>query len=408
MNFSRLIAISTFIISSICGLPLALASITDGVIDPVDKHSWSENAGWMSFGEPSGNVHVKDSALSGHVWSLNFGWIDLNSATAGVKNDGLGNLSGQAWGENTGWIDFSGVSIDVNGYFHGFATGVNTGQISLNCLNTASCGGSDFKVRTDWRPRNVRPQCNNGIDDDGDGLIDFPADPGCTSIWDDDESDVSGGGGGGGVAGGSAVVYEKPLLDGSISESVDEDVQEDPLDCEIFYDDIDGHWAYRYIRELTCLKIVSGRSVYKFEPDDGATRAEITKIALLMNGFVPNDNVTPDFPDMDTTHWAYDVVGTGYAEGIIHGYGDGLFRPDQRVTRAELVKIFLLAAGYELPKLVSYSFSDVPEYAWYYPYVSYAFSLSIVEGYADGLFRPDQKVTRAEAAKIAYFMMKME
>lgn len=398
-------AIFAFVTLCIVDFKLASASITDGVIDPVDKYAWSENGGWMNFGEPGGNIHVKDHMLSGYVWSSNFGWIDLNPATSGVKNDGEGNLSGYAWGENTGWVDFSGVVIDANGYFSGFANGVTTGQISMNCINTVSCVSSDFKVRTDWRPQSARPLCNNGLDDDGDGLIDFPADSGCSSIWDTDEVN---GAGGGAIAGG--VVSPAIPLDVSVIDPADNNgLVNEEESCEILYDDVIGHWAYRYIEYLTCLGIVSGRSTFKFVPDDGATRAEVTKMALLMNGIELDKISEPDFPDVNEDHWAYYIIGKGEAEGVIEGYGvDGLFRPDKKVSRAELVKILLLATGYELPEKVSYSFGDVPVYAWYYPYVSYAFSLSIVEGYTDGLFRPDQEVTRAEAAKIVFFMMQMD
>lgn len=113
------------------------------------------------------------------------------------------------------------------------------------------------------------------------------------------------------------------------------------------------------------------------------------------------------FPDVDGGHWAYRYIATAERLGVVNGYGDGLFRPDNKVSRAELVKIFLLAAGKSLPENYSYSFVDVPEYAWYYPYVGMAFNLDLLSGYGDGTFRPDREVTRAEAAKIAVYMMAM-
>lgn len=81
-----------------------------------------------------------------------------------------------------GWINFTGVTINSLGEFSGFASGDISGQISFNCANCA--------VKTDWRPRSARPQCNNSIDDDGDGKIDYPADPGCSSLDDTDETNT--------------------------------------------------------------------------------------------------------------------------------------------------------------------------------------------------------------------------
>lgn len=175
------------------------ASVTDGTIDGTHKYAWGENIGWINFGTSGGNVHVTNSSLSGHGWSDNYGWINLSpSATVKVLNNGEGDLSGYAWGESLGWINFNSVSIDYNGEFAGNATIENDGsRISFNCSNTSSCSSSNFKVKTDWRPK-----CNNGIDDDGDGLIDYANDPGCNGYGDGSENSdvrgVSGGAGGGG------------------------------------------------------------------------------------------------------------------------------------------------------------------------------------------------------------------
>ncbi|MCD6109669.1 S-layer homology domain-containing protein [bacterium] len=388
-HFKKIFGLVVFVFAFTVFAGTVLASSTNGVIDPVYKYAWSENSGWITFGESGGNVHVTDTVLTGMAWSANHGWLNLNPATAGVVNDGDGNLSGQAWGANLGWVDFAGVTIDSNGYFHGYANGTVTGKISFNCANTSSCGASDFKVRTDWKPRSSRPACNNGLDDDGDGKIDYPSDPGCQFITDNDETDP--------VAGGRPPNYSHGGDNGSGEEL-----------CVVPFDDTEGHWAKRYIDELFCAGIVSGRSKYKFVPNGGATRAEVTKIALLMNEFNIDESLKPDFSDVGIDHWAYNIIANGEDSKIIEGYEDGYFRPNQKVTRAELAKIFLLASGFTIPDKVSYSFPDVPDYAWYYKVVSYAFSLDIVSGYADGLFKPDQEITRAEVAKIAVYVMHMK
>lgn len=160
MEIFEIKIIQFFVLAAIVILlpTFVFASSTDGTIDSINKYAWSENIGWINFGVSGGDVHITDSGLSGYAWSSNYGWINLNPPGSGVTNDGSGNLSGYAWGENTGWIDFSGVTIDSNGYFIGYATGTVTGQISLNCSNTSSCGASDFKVQTDWRPQEFRSQ----------------------------------------------------------------------------------------------------------------------------------------------------------------------------------------------------------------------------------------------------------
>lgn len=206
-------------------IPLTVASIASGTIDLTYKYAWSENTGWLNFRPVAEGTTVTDSGLTGYAWSEHFGWILLNPTSSGVVNDGYGNLSGQAWGEKVGWIDFDGVTIDGAGYFTGYASGSITGRISLNCSNTSSCSSSDFKVRTDWRPRGERAVCNNALDDDGDGKIDYPNDPGCTSSEHDNETDPppAGGGGSGGnpdkkVANPSSIIDSTVIIEGAEDE----------------------------------------------------------------------------------------------------------------------------------------------------------------------------------------------
>jgi len=166
-----------------------LAAPENGIINDTNKYAWGEDIGWINFNTTNSNVRVTDSAITGYAWSANYGWINLNPDTSGVLNDNEGNLSGYGWGENLGWIDFSAVTINSAGYFLGNAViDRDSSRISFNCANTDSCNSSDFKVRTDWRHRSERPLCNNSLDDDGDNLIDYPDDPGCSSLTDDDET----------------------------------------------------------------------------------------------------------------------------------------------------------------------------------------------------------------------------
>ena len=209
MKILKLKTINIFVTAAMAitvfALP-AFASTTDGTIDLTDKYAWSENIGWLNFGTTEGNVHITDSALTGYAWSENAGWISLNCSNNSscatvdhkVANDGAGNLSGYAWSENTGWINFNpsggGVIINSSGEFLGYAWGENIGWIVFNCATTSSCSTVDYKVKTDWRSQVSRPQCNNSLDDDGDGEIDYPNDSGCSSLTDDDETDQGGGG----------------------------------------------------------------------------------------------------------------------------------------------------------------------------------------------------------------------
>jgi hypothetical protein len=116
---------------------------------------------------------VNDNELLGYAWSENLGWISLNcqndnscgTSNFGVRNNSEGNLSGYAWGENIGWINFAptngGVHIDSSGDFSGYAWGENIGWVVFSCDDLNSCGTSDFRVETDWRPASWREDEEN-------------------------------------------------------------------------------------------------------------------------------------------------------------------------------------------------------------------------------------------------------
>ncbi|HEY9584943.1 MAG TPA: carboxypeptidase-like regulatory domain-containing protein [Candidatus Paceibacterota bacterium] len=156
-----------FIISALFLLyepSFALASSTNGTIDGTNRYAWSENSGWLDFGDADGDIHITDSALTGYIWMENAGWASLNCSngpnTCGavnfkVANDGEGALSGYAWGENSGWIDFAptggGVAISSSGVFSGYAWSENLGWINFTTANP---------VTTDWRPLSVRNVAN--------------------------------------------------------------------------------------------------------------------------------------------------------------------------------------------------------------------------------------------------------
>ena len=131
-------------------------------IDATNKHSWSENIGWVNVAPTNGGVTLHFNGTIGHLtglaWGENIGWIKLGtdsggpysndcSTNWGVNLDTAGKLTGYAWGENVGWIKFNIasnlVTIDMTtGRFDGFAWGENIGWIHLK-------GSSpDYNVRT--------------------------------------------------------------------------------------------------------------------------------------------------------------------------------------------------------------------------------------------------------------------
>lgn len=85
---------------------------------------------------------------------------------------------------------------------------------------------------------------------------------------------------------------------------------------------------------------------------------------------------------------------------VIQGYPDGTFGPDKCVKRAELLKMIYELQDKELSNDTRSNFKDTEVGQWYIPYINTAKELGTIQGYADGTFKPDQCVNRAEALKI--------
>jgi hypothetical protein len=94
-----------------------------------------------------------------------------------------------------------------------------------------------------------------------------------------------------------------------------------------------------------------------------------------------------------------DAVNVLTQLGVVSGYPDGEYKPDNIVTRAEMAVIVVRALGLADYAIGTASFSDMAGH-WSNPYVAYATSLGIIDGYPDGTFRPDNTVSYDEAAKM--------
>lgn len=106
--------------------------------------------------------------------------------------------------------------------------------------------------------------------------------------------------------------------------------------------------------------------------------------------------------DVSTSDWFANYVVTADEQNIISGYQDGTFRAGNSITRAEALKIILKAKGITVGggANVSDYFSDVSASDWFANYVSYAYKNGMITGYSDNTFRPNDPVTRAEFAKM--------
>lgn len=188
----------------------------------------------------------------------------------------------------------------------------------------------------------------------------------------------SGGGGGGGSSRPSPQITPAPSASSEPSVSPSPAPTNEPNEFE--------HNAY-----------ISGYEDGTFIPDGKITRAET---ASMLYGVLEtsNSNTEVTFSDLADGAWYIPAVTAMSEAGVINGYPDGTFRPDNKITRAEFVT--MLMQGRNVEKYTELPFGDVSSELWSADYIYSAYKEGYIDGYEDSTFRPDSPITRAEAVKI--------
>lgn len=106
------------------------------------------------------------------------------------------------------------------------------------------------------------------------------------------------------------------------------------------------------------------------------------------------------FRDVFPNAWYYEVMDQAASLGYMEGLGNGTFCPMDSVTRAQLVTLLYRYSGETAPEDRTCPFADVSATAWYTEAISWASSVGIVNGYQDGTFLPNQSITRQEMCKV--------
>ncbi len=108
------------------------------------------------------------------------------------------------------------------------------------------------------------------------------------------------------------------------------------------------------------------------------------------------------FPDIKSDDWFFEAAEFAAQNGLIQGNENGEFMPDTELTRAMAVTILCRYKGEEQNTITNNIFSDVSEADWFYSSVNWASENNIVSGVGNGLFAPNELITREQLALILY------
>jgi hypothetical protein len=223
----------------------------------------------------------------------------------------------------------------------------------------------------------------------------------------------------GGAAVGSAF-FAVGGEDSSHNPTTDVQAYIDP--CPMQFSDVTASdYFYTPVLYLACQGVIGGYSDGTFRPYNNTTRGQLAKIVGLGFGlpaFTPPSGAT--FADVPNGSTFWGVIEAAAHAGVVSGYACGganpvsgaaepcdslsrpYYRPANLVTRAQLSKIVVLAAGWAQANPPTPTFNDVAPGSSFYGYIEAAVSHGIINGYTDGTFRPGNSATRGQISKIVY------
>ena len=142
-----------------------------------------------------------------------------------------------------------------------------------------------------------------------------------------------------------------------------------------------------------------------FRPDNNMSRAEAAAIFARLISEQKGEKISgkSNFNDVSKSEWYSDYIGYLSKYGIIKGYADNTFRPNDNVSRAEFVAMTVrFNSLFNDVKKGSYTvkYTDVASNYWAYSDVAYAKHAGWLNGYADGTFKGDNAITRAEVVTV--------
>ena len=175
---------------------------------------------------------------------------------------------------------------------------------------------------------------------------------------------------------------------------------------DIKFTDISNNWAKGYIQHLVARGVINNTE--KYNPDNNLTRAEFLKIVFNAAGLKATATGATIFKDVESNIWYSPYVSLALSKGIVTNKNTN-FRPNDSISRAEAAKIIVGIFGANVTG-VKLSFADVDASSDLMKYIETAKTLGFFSGQTIGgklNFRPNDSITRAEIAKVVVKAFKL-
>lgn len=170
------------------------------------------------------------------------------------------------------------------------------------------------------------------------------------------------------------------------------------LPVQAAYQDVSGGELSLAAATLTSLGVINGYPDGDFHPEDGLDRGQFCKLATLVGGYGEQLAATAYqtvFDDVPANHWAARYINLACSLGLVSGYGNGSFGPDDPVTLGQAAKVLLGLLGYTTEDVGPFFPED---------YLTRASSLGLTEG----MTLEDAPLTRGDAALLLYRLLRLQ
>jgi len=166
---------------------------------------------------------------------------------------------------------------------------------------------------------------------------------------------------------------------------------------DIFDDVPTNHWAYHSIYLAKEKGWILGRREHYFEPEETLTRAEFATLISRILGYQYSNE--GNFYLDTKGHWAQNEINAVTMAKLMNGYQNGLFWPNNPITREEVAKVlYFLIDEMETNQEIHYL--DVSKERWSYEYIQQLSALGIFNGYENGEFKPQNPIKRSEIVTV--------
>ncbi|PIC85385.1 Parasporal protein [Sporosarcina sp. P20a] len=154
------------------------------------------------------------------------------------------------------------------------------------------------------------------------------------------------------------------------------------------------------VNELASRNIIGGYPDGTFRPSESITRGQAAAIIVKLTKLETTNVKDPKFKDVSTANGYYKAIAALAQKGVINGYGDGRFGPNDSITRAQMASIIIKAFELPLYRDPDYGFKDVVHKNGHRDGIYSLYQLGLTTGTSPTTFSPNASITRGQAAKL--------